>query len=103
MICSLMCIAMTGQVITADITKYSPRETCPDKPCIMASGELAYEGAIACPRALKLRSIVVIDGIAYVCHDRTNKRLDGRYDIFTNDYDEAVDWGVQTKVVVIPN
>jgi len=92
---------MAGQVITADVTKYSPRETCPDRPCVMASGELAYEGAIACPRALKLRSIVVIDGKVYTCHDRTNKRLDGRYDIFTYDYNEAIKWGVKKKVITI--
>lgn len=67
----------------------------------MASGKEVYDGAIACPRGVKLRSIVVIDGKAYVCHDRTNKRLDGRYDVFTYDYSEAIQWGVQRKVIQI--
>lgn len=96
-----MCLALAGQVITADVTKYSPKETCPDRPCIMASGVEVYEGAIACPRSLKLRSIVVIDGLVYTCHDRTNLRLNGRYDIFTYDYDSAIQWGVQTKRITI--
>lgn len=101
MICSLMCIAFAGQIVTADVTKYSPRETCPDRPCVMASGELAYEGAIACPRGVKLRSIAIIDGLVYKCHDRTNKRLDGRYDIFTSNYDEAIQWGVRSKNIIL--
>lgn len=101
MICSLMCIAMAGQIVVADVTKYTSRETCPDRPCIMASGVEAYEGAIACPRGVKLRSIAVIDSKVYVCHDRTNLRLNGRYDIFTSDYDEAIKWGVRSKNIII--
>jgi 3D (Asp-Asp-Asp) domain-containing protein len=92
---------MAGQIVVADVTKYSPKETCPDRPCIMASGEKAYEGAVACPRGVKLRSIAIIDSKVYVCHDRTNKRLDGRYDIFTNDYSDAINWGKQRKTIVV--
>jgi hypothetical protein len=101
MICSLMCIALAGQIVVADVTKYTPKETCPDRPCIMASGKEVYSGAIACPRALKLRSIAVIDGLVYKCEDRTDKRLEGRYDIFTYDYDEAIQFGKQKKTVII--
>lgn len=43
---------------------------------IMASGKRVYDGAIACPRNLKLGTKVEIDGRIYTCEDRYNQRLD---------------------------
>ncbi len=54
-----------------------------DTPCIAASGAniCGRRDAIACPRLLKLGTVVEIDGRRYVCEDRTARKFDGRFDI----------------------
>jgi hypothetical protein len=53
----------------------------------MASGKIVYEGAVACPRNLKLGTKVIIDGKTYTCEDRYATWLDATrgaptFDIF---------------------
>ena len=87
------------------VTAYSELDSCHYENCIMANGERAYIGAVACPRMLKLGSSVEIDGKVYVCADRTAKRYDGRYDVFMGynqeGYDRAIKFGKQELQVII--
>ena len=70
----------------------------------MASGHWTFIGAVACPREIKLGTWVRIDGREYVCHDRTNKRLNGRYDIYDSREDkELFAWGKRKLNVEIIN
>lgn len=83
--------------VTATVTAYSELDTCPNRPCRMANGKIAQIGDIACPRALKLDTKVEIEGTLYTCSDRTAKKYDGRYDIWTGTgvkgHLEAIKWG----------
>ncbi|MHA1280289.1 MAG: hypothetical protein ACTSQ8_24205, partial [Candidatus Helarchaeota archaeon] len=91
---------------TKPITAYSEFDSChTGDSCLMASGNKAYIGAIACPRDIKLYTRVVIDGIPYVCEDRTSIKYDGRFDIFMGygerAYEEAIQYGIQYREVWI--
>jgi hypothetical protein len=54
-----------------------------DTPCIAASGGniCGRHNVVACPRSLKLGTVVEIRGKAYLCEDRTARKFDGRFDI----------------------
>lgn len=92
-------------VVVALVTAYSEIDSCHYENCAMASGKRAYVGAIACPRDIELGTEVIIDNTTYICEDRTNKNLDGRYDIFIgygqSSYDEAIVFGIKEKEVEI--
>ena len=80
---------------TAPVTKYIDKG-------IMSNGKQTHIGAIACPRRYEHGVKVEIEGVEYICSDRTNKRLDGRFDIFTEEfYEEAMKFGKQNLVVTI--
>ncbi len=67
----------------------------------MANGEFPREGFIACPREFSLGSVFEIDGIDYICGDRTGKKYNGRFDIYTDEsYEEAMKFGKQHLVVM---
>ena len=88
------------------ISYYSAIDSCHTGiDCLMANGERAYVGAVACPRELELGTVVNIDGIDYTCADRTSLTYDGRYDIFlgyeTKDYHEALARGLDQLRVII--
>ena len=87
--------------VRAIITAYSKAETCPNEVCITASGNVATTGMIACPRAIPFETRVLIDGQEYECADRTHIRFDGRYDIWHESYEEAVNFGIKTLTVVV--
>ena len=93
------------EIIEAIVTAYSEIDSCHYPNCEMASGQKAYIGAIACPRNLELDTRVIIDNTPYICKDRTNKNLDGRFDIFLGygkeSYQEAKEFGIQKKQVQI--
>ena len=89
------------EVIQAVITAYSKHETCPNEECITASGKVATTGFVACPRAFKLGVRVEINGNEYVCEDRTSKKYDGRWDIWHDSYEDALEFGLQKQEVVI--
>lgn len=64
----------------------------------MASGKSAYIGAVACPREIKLGTKVKIAGVPYVCEDRTARKFNGRFDIFSGygqkAHRKAITWGI---------
>lgn len=87
-------------------TAYSEFDSChTGKSCLMASGRKAYIGAVACPRWMKLKTKVTIDGVSYICEDRYKLTLSDRIDIFQGygkeAYDKAIKYGKQTKLVII--
>jgi hypothetical protein len=94
-------------MITAEVTMYSKIETCPYTQCITASGrkiDASDTDVIACPREYKFGTRVIINGKEYVCEDRTAKRYNGRWDIWNgDDYQGALEWGRQTKTLLIYN
>jgi hypothetical protein len=78
--------------IRAAVTGYTPKDSChlskSNPKCLMASGRSVYEGAVACPRSLKLGTYVEINGRVYVCEDRYATWLDAKrgmptFDIFS--------------------
>jgi len=87
------------------ITAYTAWETCFNSPCIMANGQKAKVGSLACPRDLPLGTVVNIDGVGFVCSDRYNKRLERRFDMFKgytkNDYENAIKFGKVNKLIYI--
>ena len=80
------------KTIKAFVTQYSRADSCHNivkGKCLMASGKEVYEGAVACPRTLKLGTKVRIGGKTYTCEDRYSKWLDAKrglptFDIFVN-------------------
>jgi hypothetical protein len=54
-----------------------------DAPCISASGAhiCGRRDVIACPRFLKLGTVVEVNGTRYVCEDRTAPKYNHRFDI----------------------
>jgi len=52
-------------------------------PLVMASGKMVYIGAIACPRSMKLGTVIELkSGERYTCEDRMNIRYNNHFDIF---------------------
>lgn len=87
---------MTTNILTAIVTAYIST----GHPC--ANGhypKCSY--TVAIPRSYPLGTKVQIDGKWYVGGDRTNKRFDGRFDIFVASKEEAILFGKQTKQVTI--
>lgn len=82
------------RIITAKITQYTLKG-------IMASGLEVYNGSIACPRSIPLKTRVEIDGIEYICEDRLSVRYDNRFDIWQQDLFSAIQWGIREKEVII--
>jgi 3D (Asp-Asp-Asp) domain-containing protein len=90
----------------AQITAYSEIDSCHTGfNCLMASGKPAYVGAIACPRNIKLGTVVMIDDKQYTCEDRVSLKYPERFDIFLGygeqSYRDAINFGIQKKVVRI--
>lgn len=87
------------------VTAYSEIDSCHYKGCPMANGIRAQEGYIACPRDIKLGTIVAIDNQLYECGDRTAKWVDGRWDIFVGygkeAHKKALVFGKQEKEIII--
>lgn len=66
-----------------EVSAYSELDTCPNRPCIMASGQKAFIGAVACPRKYPLGTKIRINGLeGYQCLDRLSLKYDDRIDIF---------------------
>lgn len=96
-------------VITARVTKYSRKDSCHNprgNECLTAAGRDTKEGVtVACPYGMKLGTKVEIGGHIYTCEDRTAKWVQEKrgatFDIFTEDYNEAVQWGVKKMEVTV--
>ena len=94
-----------GQPV-ATVTAYSAHETCPNRPCITASGQVAKPGTLACPRSTPLGTRVEIEDMGtYTCLDRTATWTDGRYDIWfgytEKDYQDAIQFGIRRLSVKV--
>lgn len=57
----------------------------------------------ACPRVYPLGTAAILPdmNLLIVCTDRTAKKYDGRWDIFMDNYDEALKFGKQKQKIVI--
>lgn len=90
----------------AETTAYTKIETCPNKKCVAADGTMPEKlRTIACPRRYEFATKIRIDGREYRCNDRTRSDLNGRFDIYfgdtKDDYERAIKYGKQTKIIEI--
>ena len=95
-------VVLDKQVVSA----YSEYDSChTGESCLMASGKRAYIGAVACPRAYKLGTKVIIEGKTLTCEDTTALEYDGRWDVFygygQEAYNQAVNHGIKKLEVLI--
>ena len=87
---------MPTNLITAIVTAYCAT----GHPC--ADGRYPEEGVtIAAPRCIPLGTRVEVGGHIFTVEDRTNKRFDGRWDVFMVDRKRCLQWGKQTLKVKI--
>ncbi|MFA6158961.1 MAG: 3D domain-containing protein [Candidatus Paceibacterota bacterium] len=94
----------------ASVSWYSRADSCHNmvgRVCLTAIGRDTKEGTtVACPKRLKLGTRVHIEGIGErVCEDRyadwVQERNGDTFDVFTEDYDEAVRFGRKNLKVTI--
>ena len=89
---------------TYTITAYCPCKTCCGQWAdgITASGETATEGVtIAASSELDFGTVVRIDGHEYTVQDRGGAITGNRMDLYFENHDDALAWGVQTKEVEV--
>lgn len=97
------------KIYTARVTKYTLQESCHFRKgnfCPAANGKEPVAGkTVACPRHLPLGTKVKIAGNVYECTDRYSRWVQEKhgdtYDIFTTDYQAAIQWGAQQLTVTI--
>ena len=104
---TIVWVADRGLVV-AIITAYSELDSChyPVKGgCLTASGTIASETTIACPRSWPLGTKVLIEDKEYTCEDRYNKNLSDRIDKWVGygkqAHKDALEFGLQKQEVVI--
>lgn len=86
------------------ITAYCPCEICCGQWAdgITASGQKATEGVtIAASSKLEFGTVVRIDGHEYAVQDRGGAITGNRMDLYFENHDDALAWGVQTKEVEV--
>jgi 3D (Asp-Asp-Asp) domain-containing protein len=86
--------------VNAVVTAYCPN-SCDDPDCIMANGEKAYYGAVACPRAIPFETKIKVDDYEFVCKDRLARKYDDRFDIFMDDCENARLSGKHNEEILI--
>lgn len=87
---------MITNILTAVVTAYvATGHTCADCKWPVPGR------TIALPRRFPLGSVVVMDGVHYIGHDRTAIRYDGRFDVFMADHHAAVQWGSRLKTITV--
>lgn len=96
--------------VQGSVSKYSLKDSCHNVingKCLMASGKPVYDGAVACPYDVAFGTKVKIQGRVYTCEDRTARWVQAKwpntYDIFTFNYNEAVQYGRQKHYVEFTN
>lgn len=84
------------------VTKYNPvPEQTDSSPTINAMGRKVQQGDIA-NNCLPFGTKVIIDGRKYTVRDRMNSRYGCKnFDILSFDYQDAINWGVKEKKVLI--
>lgn len=90
---------------TLVVTAYCACRICcgPNAHGITASGAKPVEGiTIAASRSIPFGTVIAIEGIGNrVVQDRLARRYDNRIDIFMSSHKRALQFGKQTKKVVI--
>lgn len=90
--------------VLGEVTAYtsSPDET-DDTPFITASGETTRRGIVACPGKYPFGTLVLIEGLAYTCEDRMNKRYreTEHWDVWVPTKAEAYKWGRRELLITI--
>ena len=105
----IVCPFEVKKTYTAWATKFSRADSCHNRKgdkCLTAIGQDTQEGiTVACPRWLKLGSKVRILGHIYTCHDRYAQWVQNRqgdtFDIFTENYNEAKNFGRQKLEIIV--
>lgn len=89
-------------------TNYSELDSCHyrvKEGCLTASGTIASETTIACPRSWKFGTKVLIEGKEYVCEDHYQKNLSDRIDIFQGygieAHKKSLEFGIKNLTIVI--
>jgi len=86
------------QTTEAIVTAYDAQ----DFPGEVAAGHKGIVGtSIACPRSIRLGSMVAIDNKKFSCDDRTAVKYDGRFDLFVATRAEALRFGKKEMTVTI--
>lgn len=86
----------TTTIIVAFVTMYGAT----GNPA--ANGQMPYIGSIACPRNIPFGTSVQIKDKVYTCTDRTAKRYDGRFDIYSEGTrQDMLNWGKRKLPVTI--
>lgn len=90
----------------AYVTAYSRQESCHNPGCLNAMGRKPKMWDVACPRWLPLGTKVLFMGYQWLCADRYAKWIDSErdlptFDIFSTDYQSAVDWGLQKATIKV--
>ncbi|WP_339226311.1 LysM peptidoglycan-binding domain-containing protein [Oceanobacillus sp. FSL K6-2867] len=92
--------------VTAYTAGYESTEKQPGDPAygITASGAMVEEGnTIACPQALPFGTKIHIPELdeTYVCQDRGSAITNGKLDIYIENLDDALEFGVQQLQVKV--
>ncbi|WP_156857767.1 LysM peptidoglycan-binding domain-containing protein [Oceanobacillus sp. AG] len=92
--------------VTAYTAGYESTKKRPGDPGygITASGEIVQENhTMACPQALPFGTKIHIPALdeTYVCEDRGSAITNGRLDIYIEDLDDALEFGVQDLEVKV--
>lgn len=95
----LISLAIYQQVITTSYT--ASFEECGKSDGITASGLPAQEGVTIASDHLPLGSLVEIDGHTYMVQDRLGGGHTDRIDIYVEDKEKAIRYGVQKKEVKV--
>ena len=97
-----------SQRFLTPITNYSAIDSChyPVKGgCLTASGTIASETTIACPRHWPFGVKVLIESKEYICEDRYNSNLSDRIDLWAGygkkAHLDALAFGIQVKEIII--
>ena len=89
--------------LTAEFSAYTASvEETDANPEIMASGKTVYNGAIACPRSIKLGTKIEIDTLGvFTCEDRMNVRYTNNFDVFMESHANALKFGRKEMKYII--
>jgi 3D (Asp-Asp-Asp) domain-containing protein len=92
-------------VVTAYTSGYESTGKYPSHPAygITASGTKVKENrTIACPKSMPFGTKVKIDSVGYrICEDRGSAIVEGRLDLYIEDYREAINFGKQTLLIEV--
>jgi len=91
--------------IKVKVTAYSSTvDQCDDDPFVTASGHIVEDGIIAAnflPFNTKVRIPAIYGDRVFVVKDRMNKIHNDRIDIWFDDTQEAIDFGVKTTYIEV--